>query len=144
MERSSIIFQLSSSNKIVVNICFSEKKTLQKTVFGCHCSVSVLGPGKVSLETLTPKRARNSRYGTQSPKVERSRNYGTELNHRCWESQLPIPSPVPPLSHIILFSWACYTGYTQRVLHGKCLRTVFSYEFSVDASEIERVSSLKE
>ena len=58
MERSSWTVKLSSSNKILVNIYFSDKNTLQKTVFGCPCFVSLLGPGKVSFETLTPKRAK--------------------------------------------------------------------------------------
>ena len=57
--------ELSSSNKILVFVCFSDKNTLQKTVFGCPCFVSLLGPGKVNFETLTSKRARKLRCGTQ-------------------------------------------------------------------------------
>ena len=47
-----------------------------------------------------------------SPEVERSRNYGTELNHRCGEVSSPSPLPARvPLSHLILLPWACYIGY---------------------------------
>ena len=65
-----------------------------------------------------------------SPKVERSRNYGTELNHRCGEVSSLSPLLCHPLAPhtIILLPCACYIGYTYRILHGKFGRTVFSYE----------------
>ena len=65
-----------------------------------------------------------------SPEVERSRNYGTELNHRCGEVSSHSPLLCPPLAPhtIILLPCACYIGYTYRILHGKFGRTVFSYE----------------
>ena len=142
MERSSWIVYLSSSNKIlVVNIYFSEKNTLQKTVVGCPYFVSLLGPGKVSFERLTPKRARKLRCGTQkwARKLNSSRNYGTELNHRCGKLA-PSPLACSPLSHLILLPCACFIGYTYRILHGKCGRTVFSYELLT--SDMERVRFL--
>ena len=122
--------ELSSSNKILVFVCFSEKNTLQKTVFGCPCFVSLLGPGKVSFERLTPKGARKLRCGTQKwarmwKGAEQS--YGTVLNHRCGEVNSLSPR-LCPISHLILFPCACYIGYTYRILYRKCGRTVFSYE----------------
>ena len=129
MERSSWTVKLSSSNKILVNICFSEKNTLQKTVFGCPCFVSLLGPGKVSFERLTTKRARKLRCGTQ--KWAR-RWKGAEIMAQNWTIALGRLAPPPlacvPLSHLILLPCACYIGYSYRILHGKCGRTVFSYE----------------
>ena len=121
--------ELSSSNKILVFICFSEKNTLQKTVFGCPCFVSLLGPGKVSFERSTPKRSQKIKVWDWevSPEVERSRNYGTELNHRRGEVSSLSPR-LCPISHFILFPCACYIGYTYRILYRKCGRTVFSYE----------------
>ena len=40
----------------------------------------------------------------------------------------PPPLACVPLSHLILLPCACYIGYSYRILHGKCGRTVFSYE----------------
>ena len=40
----------------------------------------------------------------------------------------PPPLAFVPLSHLILLPCACYIGYSYRILHGKCGRTVFSYE----------------
>ena len=121
--------ELSSSNKILVFVCFSEKNTLQKTVFGCPCFVSLLGPGKVSFERLTPKRARKLRCGTQ--KWAR-RWKGAEIMAQNWTIAVGRLAPPPlacvPLSHLILLPCACYIGYSYRILHGKCGRTVFSYE----------------
>ena len=91
--------------------------------------MSLLGPGKVSFERLTPKRARKLRCGTQkwARKLNSNRNYGTELNHGCGKLA-PSPLACFPLSPLILLPCACFIGYTYRILHGKCGRTVFSYE----------------
>ena len=90
----------------------------------------LLGQGKVSFERLTPKRARKLRCGTQkwARRWKGARNYDTELNHRCGEVSSLSGLACAPLSHLILLPCACYIGYTYRILHGKCGRTVFSYE----------------
>ena len=96
---------------------------------------------QVSFERLTPKRARKLRCGTQkwARKLNSSRNYGTELNHRCGKLA-PSPLACFPISHLILLPCACFIGYTYRILHGKCGRTVFSYELLT--SDMKRVRFL--
>ena len=89
----------------------------------------LLGPGKVSVETLTLKRARKLRCGTQ--KWARRWNRA-EIMAQNWTIAVgklaSSPLACVPYSHHILLPCACYIGYTYRILHEKCGRTVFSYE----------------
>ena len=80
-----------------------------------------------------------------SPKVERSRNYGTELNHRCGEVSSLSPLLCPPLAPhtIILPPCACYIGYTYRILHGKFGRTVFLSCWHTSRNQKSEISDTK-
>ena len=91
--------------------------------------MSLLGPGKVFFERPTPKRARKLRCGIQKWAQMWK---GAEIMAQNWTIAVGrlAPSPVAcaPISHLILLPCACYIGYTYRIPHGKCGRTVFSYE----------------
>ena len=133
-----------SSNKILVNICFSEKEYFTENSLWCPCFLSLLGPGKVSFERPTPKRARKLRCGTRKWARRWKR---AEIMAQDWTIAVVRLAPPPlacvPLSHLIPLPCACYIGYTYRILHGKCGRTVFSYELLTYFNRKSEISDTK-